>query len=105
MEHQIDITIAEHGRDPENGDALLGAFEVARPGIEVVIDQNIRTGHLTATFFIEGDTVQDAVQEGILTFATAATSAGFEPSDVIAVSAAACTEGADAGEAPELVPA
>jgi hypothetical protein len=105
LEHQIDITIAEHGRDPENGDALLGAFEATRPGIDVVIDQNVQSGQITATFFLEADSVEDAVQEGILTFATAATAAGFEPSEVTAVSVAACTEGADAGETPELVPA
>ena len=105
MEHQIDITIAEHGRDLENGDTLLGAFLQAKPGIDVVLDQNLETGHLTSTFFLSGDTVQDAIQEAIMVFATAATTAGFEPSDVVAFSVAACTEDADADEPAELVPA
>jgi hypothetical protein len=99
MDHQIEITVAEAGRDPNNGDNLLSAFQKTHG--DVVVEQETQSGRLTAVFFVEARSVEEAVNDGILVFARAAASAGLEPTRVIAVAAAE----AALDEAPELVSA
>ena len=98
MDHQIDITVSDHGREPDNGDRLLGGFEEVADNTDVVIEQNLESGRLTATFFIEAKSIEDAVRAGIVAFASAAAAGGLGPSRVVAVSVAACTP----EDAPEL---
>jgi hypothetical protein len=96
VDHRIDITVAECGRDPENGDRLLGALYDIGPAAEAVIDQNVSTGNLTASFVIEGETMGSAVKEGIDVFAAAAARAGLGTPHAIALSAAECSRDEDA---------
>ena len=96
MDHRIDITVAECGRDSENGDKLLGALYDIEPGAEPVIDQNVSTGKLTASFVVSGETMGAAVKDGIDMFAAAAMRAGLGRPHAVALSAAECTREEDA---------
>jgi hypothetical protein len=90
MEHQIEITVTEHGRDPEHGDQLLGAFHEIEPGADAVMDQDVNAGTLTATFIISADEVEEAVRRGFELFAAAAMQADLTPTRVLAVHGEAC---------------
>jgi hypothetical protein len=94
VEHRIDITIAERGRDPENGDRLLGALHELVPGAEGVTDQNLETGDLTVSFVIDGDSMGSAVKQAIDVFALATDRAGFGSPCAVAMSAAECVHAA-----------
>jgi hypothetical protein len=96
VDHRIDITVAQCGRDPENGDKLLGALYDIEPSTEAVIDQNVSTGKLTASFVMAGDTMGAAVKRGIDVFAAAAVRAGLGTPHAIALSAAECARDEDA---------
>jgi hypothetical protein len=104
LEHEIQITVAEHGRDAENGDRLLGTFRATDPATEVVIDQNVATGHLTATFIVDDSDARTAFDRGAELFATAMVDAGLGATRVLAVSASLVESEAQAPD-DELVPA
>lgn len=89
MEHEIEITVSEHGHDADNGDALLGSFCELYPDAEAVIDQNTATGALTATFVVNEDDLEHSVKSGFRLFDRAAAYAGLEPSALLAVRAEA----------------
>jgi hypothetical protein len=94
VNHRIDITMAEGGRDPENGDRLLGAIYELLPAADGVIDQNVQTGELTVSFVIGGDTMGSAVKRGIDVFVLATDRAGFESAEPVSMSAAQCVRAA-----------
>ncbi len=87
MEHRVEITISEHGRAADNGDRLLGGFHALSPEVEAVIDQSLQTGHLTATFFVDEEDAQEAVENGAHVFAAALVEAGLTLTRVIDVRA------------------
>lgn len=90
MEHQFEITVAEHGRNPESGNDLLTSFLDLSPGIEAVMDQDVDTGTLTATFIVAAEDAEAAFRQGADLFTTAVVEAGLAPTRVVAVSASAC---------------
>ena len=94
MEHRIDITIAERGHDPESADRLLGALYELAPEADGVIDQNLRSGELTVSFVVDGDTMGSAVKRGIDVFAVATDRAGFDSVRAVGMSAAPCASAA-----------
>ena len=102
MDHQIEITVTEHGHDPDSGDRLVGAFYDLRPEVDAVVDQNVKTGDLTATFILDAEGAEEAVNEGLRHFMEAARRAGLHPTTVLALHADACR--AEATE-DALVPA
>jgi hypothetical protein len=103
IQHQIEITITEHGRDPESGDSLVSAFYEVAPEADAVSDQNTATGTLAVTFVIDAENVEHAVRDGFRLFATAAKRAQLKPTKVIAVHGEACA--ADDTVEREAVPA
>lgn len=88
MDHRIDITVAGEGGDPETGDRLLGALYEVLPTADAVIDQNVETGELTATFVVTGETTGEAAKRGIDAFVLAADRAGIDSPRTVAVAAA-----------------
>ncbi len=103
MEHRVEITISEHGRAADNGDRLLGGFHDLSPEVDAVVDQNTETGHLTATFFVDEEDAQEAVEKGAHAFAAALVQANLELTRVIDVRASLVS--ADEEDVRELEPA
>jgi hypothetical protein len=89
VDHRIDITVAGEGADPATGDRLLGALHEVLPTADAVIDQNIETGDLTATFVVDGESTGEAAKRGIDVFALAADRAGMDSLHTVAIAAAA----------------
>ena len=85
MDHRIDITVKEWGRDAVNADRLLGALHEILPAAEAVIDQNVRTGELTASFVIAGREIVAAVSEATRVLGLASARAGLGAPHIVAV--------------------
>lgn len=52
-EHQVTISIADHGFAAENGEAWLEAMLEWAPGAGPVVDQSLEAGTLSVTFTVE----------------------------------------------------
>jgi len=104
MEHRVAITISGHGRDAQNGDALLGAFHDVHPEADAVVDQNIETGNMTATFIVDAEGATDAVERGAAIFAEALIQATLPLTQVVDVHASLASPHAESSER-ELEPA
>jgi hypothetical protein len=83
--------------DPANGDRLLGALHEVLPSADAVIDQNLETGDLTATFVVGAETTGEATKRGIDVFALATDRAGLDSPRTVAIAATECVgeEGPD----------
>ncbi len=69
-----------------------------------MVDQNLATGHLSATFFIDAEGATEAVEKGAIAWAEALVEAGLPLTQVVAVRASLVTADAEESER-ELVPA
>src|SRR4051812_5050351 len=87
MEVRVSFTIAEHGRDPDNGERFLEAFtdRFAEGGPSV--SQNLQDGTLTVTFALDAEDAKTALQQSIEIFADAAVDTGVEPITVLDIEA------------------
>ncbi len=104
MEHRVSITISGRGREAENGDKLLGAFHDLDSEVDAVVDQNLETGHLTVTFFVDADSATGAVESGAVIFADALFEATLPLTQVVDVHASLASDDAEPLER-ELEPA
>lgn len=83
MEHRIEITISEHGHDPESGSRLLSAFWGLNPEANAIGEQNTATGHLSVTFFLEAEDTEDAIGDALRLFVAAAKQAELRPTKIL----------------------
>jgi hypothetical protein len=87
VDHRIEITIPDEGRDAVTGDRLVEALYDLLPAADAVVDQNIEDGLLTATFVVPGGTATEAARTGIGLFAHATFRAGVRPPQSVSVAA------------------
>jgi hypothetical protein len=77
------VTVADHGRDLNNGEQFLDGFVSTHPETGPVVDQNTETGHLSITYSFDADELRDAWQLGGQIFVDGANASGLEPTDFI----------------------
>ncbi len=87
MDHRIEITIPDEGRDAQTGDRLVEALYGLLPAADAVVDQNLEAGVLTATFVVDGGTATEAARAGLGTFEHATLRAGVRPPDSVSIDA------------------
>ncbi len=80
MEYQFTVTVSDHGHQLANGEKLSHGFAVTHPEVDAVIEQNTKTGVISATFWYEADEFQEAVTEGARIFTESANASGLKPS-------------------------
>jgi hypothetical protein len=81
------LSIANLGRDPENGERLLEAFMKAHPEVGPVVSQNVQTGRLVVTIAVDGTDITDALGKGVPFFIDGLGASKLAPSDVLDISA------------------
>jgi hypothetical protein len=82
MEFRLTVTIAEHGRDPSNGNRFLGGFVKTHPETGAVVDQNTETGELSVTFAFDAQDLLDAMRIGPTIFVEGTTASGLPATKV-----------------------
>jgi hypothetical protein len=84
---RLRLSISDLGRDPENGERLLGAFMETHPEVGPVVSQNVRTGRLVVTIAVEGTDITEALLMGVPIFVDGLGASKLPPSDLIDISA------------------
>jgi hypothetical protein len=96
----IHITVAEHGRDWENGERWLDGFMEAHPETGPSVSQDIETGTLSVTFGIEADDAENAFDVARPIFGSGAAASGLDPSEILNIEVSLVQP--DECEAPDL---
>lgn len=96
-EHDIQITVSEHGFDPENGVRLTQSFMELYPDAGPAVSQNVRTGTLSVTFTVDADNAQSAFEAGAILFARSMMAAKLDPTQILSVESSIVGE-AETGE-------
>src|SRR5205823_944916 len=97
-EFRVTVTIAEHGRDPENGHRFLRGFRATHPDIGPVVDQDIESGHLSVTFSYEAKDLMDAMNKWPSIFADGAQASGLTRTPLMDFAIAAEVQLVEGGE-------
>lgn len=105
-EHRIQVTISEHGHDPNNGVTWLDAFMETHPEVGPSVSQNTVTGTLSVTFSLEAPDANEAFDLARPIFMEGARASGLEPTQIVNVEVSLVpTEEYEDTEEREPVPA
>ena len=102
VEVRVSFTIAEHGRDPDNGERFMEAFMERFPEGGPSVSQNFEHGTLSVTFALDADDAKEAVERSVEIFVEAANATGLPATKVLDIDASVVE--AETGER-EPVPA
>lgn len=83
MEFRVTVTIAEHGRDPDNGLAFLRGFRTVPAAMGPVVDQDTETGHLSVTFCFEASGLEEAMNTWVSIFTEGGAASGLSPTPLM----------------------
>jgi hypothetical protein len=100
MEVRVSFTIAEHGRDPDNGERFMEAFMERFPEGGPSVSQNLKEGTLTVTFALDAEDANAGVKEGIQIFVDAWAATELPASRILDVEASVVD--AETGEHAEV---
>ena len=89
--YRLTLTVSDHGRSPENGEIMLGAFATTHPEVGPVVSQNTETGSLTVTIAVAAADASEAVKEAIPIFLEGLVKSGLAPANTLEISAGPIT--------------
>jgi len=87
-EFRITVAMAEHGRPTvaeDNSERFLTAFEATHPTAGPAVGSNLVTGALEATFTVDAEDVDAALDAGRALHMDAVTASGLEPTEVVRI--------------------
>jgi len=106
MEVRLSFTVAEHGRDSENGVRVTEAFMRTFAEGGPAVSQNTADGTLTITFAFDAQDAEDAIATGLKVFREGYTESGLPSSEVLDIEASVVpAEERDSEDIRELAPA
>ena len=103
MEHRVTLTITEHGRRPESGDAALTAFQQLHPDLGPVVSQDPALGTMSITIALDADDAHAALDAAKPVFVDGLNASGLEKTRSVGLAAEAVP--ADELAGAELEPA
>jgi hypothetical protein len=82
-EYRLHITVAEHGRDPADGERVLEGFMQTHPEVGPSVSQNSAAGTLSITFSLDAADANEAIDLGRPIFARGGSASGLSPAPVV----------------------
>ena len=105
-EYRINVTVSQHGHDPDNGVAFLDGFMETHPEVGPSVSQNTADGTLSVTFALDAEEPNEAFEQAWPVFRDGANASGLEATEILSVNVSRVpVEEFETADAPEPVSA